>query len=85
MARSGLTRATVAAGGSRASSETGRPGRLLLTLSVLIFGQALAGENEGVASLFGYFAAIVVTILLVQMLPPRRGFLRAIGGDRSGE
>lgn len=57
----------------------------LLTISVLIFGQALVGENEGVASLFGYFAAIVVTILLVQMLPPRRGFLRAIGGDRAGE
>ncbi len=59
----------------------GALGLSLLTISVLIFGQAMIGENEGVASLFGYFAAIVVTILLVQMLPPRRGFLRAIGGN----
>lgn len=45
----------------------------LLTFSVLIFGQELVGEFEGVAQLFGYFGATVVTMLLVLMLPPRRG------------
>jgi hypothetical protein len=57
----------------------------LLTMSVLIFGQAMIGENEGVASLFGYFAAIVVTILLVQILPPRRGIWRLASSTRDGE
>jgi hypothetical protein len=57
----------------------------LLTMSVLIFGQALIGENEGVASLFGYFAAIIVTILLVQMLPPRRGIWRLASPDEDGK
>jgi hypothetical protein len=45
----------------------------LLTFSLLIFGQEMIAENEGVASLFGYFGATVVTLILVQMLPPRRG------------
>jgi hypothetical protein len=71
--------------GRRKPILLGALGLSLLTIAVLIFGQALVGENEGVASLFGYFAAIVVTILLVQMLPPRRGFLRSIGGDRGDE
>jgi hypothetical protein len=57
----------------------------LLTMAVLIFGQSMIGENEGVASLFGYFAAIVVTILLVQILPPRRGIWRLTSGARDGE
>ncbi len=53
----------------------------LFTMGLLIFGQEMIGENEGVASLFGYFGAIVVTLLLVQTLPPRRGFWRLERGD----
>lgn len=48
----------------------------LLTFGLLIFGQEMVGETEGVASLFGYFGATVVTLLLVQVLPPRRGIWR---------
>jgi hypothetical protein len=45
----------------------------LLTFAALIFGQEMVGEFDSVAQLFGYFGATVVTLLLVQMLPPRRG------------
>lgn len=45
----------------------------LLTFAVLIFGQEMVSEFESVAQLFGYFGATVVTLLLVLMLPPRRG------------
>jgi hypothetical protein len=45
----------------------------LITFALLIFGQELTGEFEGVAQAFGYFGATVVTLLLVQILPPRRG------------
>lgn len=45
----------------------------LVTFALLIFGQELTGEFEGVAQAFGYFGATVVTLLLVQILPPRRG------------
>ncbi|HVV89224.1 MAG TPA: hypothetical protein VHB53_01900 [Solirubrobacterales bacterium] len=45
----------------------------LVTFALLIFGQEMVGEFESVAQLFGYFGATVVTLLLVQMLPPRRG------------
>ncbi|MFT3863362.1 MAG: hypothetical protein QM729_03750 [Solirubrobacterales bacterium] len=48
----------------------------LLTFGLLIFGQEMIGENEGVASLFGYFGATVVTLLLVRVLPPRRAIWR---------
>jgi hypothetical protein len=48
----------------------------LLTFGLLIFGQELIGETEGVASMFGYFGATIVTLLLVQMLPPRPGIWR---------
>ena len=48
----------------------------LLTFAALIFGQEMVAEFESVAQLFGYFGATVVTLLLVQVLPPRRGFWR---------
>ncbi len=54
----------------------------LLTFAVLVFGQELVGEFEGVAEAFGYIGATVVTLLLVQMLPPRRGFWRAVPETR---
>jgi hypothetical protein len=49
----------------------------LVTFALLIFGQELTGEFEGVAQAFGYFGATVVTLLLVQILPPRRGIWKA--------
>jgi hypothetical protein len=61
----------------------GALGVSLLTMGLLIFGQEMIGETEGVASLFGYFGAIVVTILLVQVLPPRRGFWHLGGASNS--
>jgi len=54
----------------------GALGVSLLTFALLIFGQEMVSEFEGVASLFGYFGATVVTLILVQMLPPRRGIWR---------
>jgi hypothetical protein len=48
----------------------------MFTIGLLIFGQEMVGEFEGVASLFGYFGATVVTLLLVSLLPPRRGIWR---------
>jgi hypothetical protein len=45
----------------------------LITFALLIFGQELTAEFEGVAQAFAYFGATVVTLLLVQILPPRRG------------
>lgn len=49
----------------------------LITFALLIFGQEMIGEFEGVAAAFGYFGATVVTLLLVQMLPPRHGIWKA--------
>jgi hypothetical protein len=57
----------------------------MLTFAVLVFGQEMVGEFEGVAEAFGYIGATVVTLLLVQMLPPRRGIWRLVGGTRSRE
>lgn len=48
----------------------------LLTFAALIFGQEMVAEFDSVAQLFGYFGATVVTLLLVQILPPRRGLWR---------
>lgn len=56
----------------------GALGVSLLTMGLLIFGQEMIGETEGVASLFGYFGAIVVTLLLVSILPPRKGLWRPV-------
>lgn len=49
----------------------------LITFALLIFGQEMTAEFEGVAQAFGYFGATVVTLLLVQILPPRRGIWKA--------
>ena len=57
----------------------------MLTFAVLIFGQEMIGEFEGVAEAFGYLGATVVTLLLVQMLPPRRGIWRLATGSKDGE
>jgi hypothetical protein len=48
----------------------------MFTIGLLIFGQEMVGEFEGVASLFGYFGATVVTLVLVSILPPRRSIWR---------
>lgn len=45
----------------------------MLVFAVLVFGQEMIGEFDGVAQSFGYFGATIVTLLLVQMLPPRHG------------
>jgi len=45
----------------------------MLVFAVLIFGQEMIGEFEGVAQSFGYLGATVVTLILTQMLPPRHG------------
>ena len=52
---------------------TGALGISLLTFALLVFGQEMTGEFEGVAEAFGYIGATVVTLILVQMLPPRHG------------
>jgi hypothetical protein len=49
----------------------------MLTFALLIFGQELVSEFEGVAQAFAYLGATVVTLLLVSILPPRRGLWRA--------
>ena len=44
----------------------------LFTFACLSFGQTSTGNNEGTASLFTYFGATAIVILLVLMLPPNR-------------
>jgi hypothetical protein len=70
--------------GRRKPILTGALGVSLLTFAVLIFGQQMVSEFEGVAELFGYFGATVVTLLLVQVLPPRRGIWRLTSDHPSG-
>jgi hypothetical protein len=48
----------------------------MLTIGLLIFGQEMISEFDSVAQLFGYFGATAVTLLLVAILPPRRGIWR---------
>ncbi|HTT94268.1 MAG TPA: hypothetical protein VMF55_06320 [Solirubrobacterales bacterium] len=52
----------------------------LLTFALLVFGQELLGEFEGVAEAFAYMGATVVTLLLVAVLPPRKGIWRVARG-----
>jgi hypothetical protein len=49
----------------------------MLTFGMLIFGQEMVSEFDSVAQLFGYLGATAVTLLLVSILPPRRGLWRA--------
>lgn len=44
----------------------------LFTFACLSFGQTSTGNNEGTASLYTYFGATAIVILLVLMLPPNR-------------
>jgi uncharacterized membrane protein YtjA (UPF0391 family) len=44
----------------------------LITFACLGFGQTATGQFQGTASLYQYFA-IVVILILVSLLPPNRG------------
>src|SRR6187200_2270770 len=44
----------------------------LVTFACLAFGQTATGQHEGSASLYQYFGATVVILLLVSLLPPNR-------------
>jgi hypothetical protein len=48
----------------------------MLTFGLLIFGQEMVSEFEGIAEMFAYLGATVVTLLLVSILPPRHGLWR---------
>jgi hypothetical protein len=48
----------------------------MFTFALLIFGQEMIGEFDGVAQSFAYLGATVVTLVLVSILPPRRGLWR---------
>ena len=56
----------------------------LVTYACLAFGQTATGQFQGTASLYQYFAATVVILILVSLLPPNRSdnWLR-FGGPRS--
>lgn len=45
----------------------------LVSYASLSFGQTVTGNNEGSASLYQYFAATAVILILVSLLPPNRG------------
>lgn len=44
----------------------------LFTFACLSFGQTSTGNNEGTASLYTYFGATAIVMLLVLLLPPNR-------------
>jgi hypothetical protein len=44
----------------------------LITFACLAFGQTATGQFQGSASLYQYFAATVVILILVSLLPPNR-------------
>ena len=44
----------------------------LVTFACMAFGQTATGEHEGTASLYQYFGATVVILILVSLLPPNR-------------
>ena len=44
----------------------------LITFACLAFGQTATGQFEGTASLYQYFGATAVILILVSMLPPNR-------------
>lgn len=57
----------------------------LITFASLAFGQTATGQFEGTASLYQYFGATVVILILVSLLPPNRPdtWLR-LGDDDAG-
>ena len=44
----------------------------LITFACLAFGQTATGQFEGTASLYQYFGATAVILILVSLLPPNR-------------
>lgn len=58
----------------------------LITFACLAFGQTATGQFEGTASLYQYFGATVVILILVSLLPPNRPdtWLRLGGEDGPG-
>jgi hypothetical protein len=44
----------------------------LVTFAFLAFGQTSTGQFSGTASLYQYFGATVVILILVSLLPPNR-------------
>ena len=44
----------------------------MLVFAVMVFGQSLTRQFEGVASLYTYFAATIVIIALLLLMPPYR-------------
>ena len=48
----------------------------MFTFGLLVFGQEMVSEFEGVAEMFAYLGATIVTLLLVSIMPPRRGLWR---------
>ncbi len=55
----------------------------LLTFAALAFGQTVTRNFAGTASLYTYFGATVVILILVSMLPPNRSD-RWLGGTGGG-
>ena len=53
----------------------------LITFACLAFGQTATKQYAGTASLYTYFGATVVILILVSMLPPNRSD-RWLGGTR---
>jgi hypothetical protein len=58
----------------------------MFTFACLAFGQTATGQNSGSASLYQYFGATVVILILVSMLPPNRpdGWLGSLRGKGDG-
>jgi hypothetical protein len=58
----------------------------MITYACLAFGQTATGQNQGSASLYQYFAATAVILILVSLLPPNRSdnWLR-FGGARADD
>jgi hypothetical protein len=56
----------------------------LITFACLAFGQTATGQFQGTASLYQYFGATVVILILVSLLPPNRpeSWLRLGGEER---
>jgi hypothetical protein len=44
----------------------------MLAFACMAFGQTATGQHEGTASLYQYFGATVVILILVSLLPPNR-------------
>jgi hypothetical protein len=54
----------------------------LFVFALLLFGDSMTAEFDGVASLFTYFGVTVVLMGFVLLLPPyRRGWLSGVFGD----